>query len=111
VKYAYTRIFTPDWTEDQVAFVREKILHYNYSITLEDSFNFSLCSRCNNGLLRLNSTKKKSSNNSKSVKNKIDASSELCTSKKIKLEPKIYDLTLESDGFQNLLDSSESNDD
>ncbi|CAG8791390.1 1162_t:CDS:1, partial [Racocetra fulgida] len=38
--------------------------------------------------------------------NKINASSKLCTSKKIKLEPKIYDLTLESDG---LLDSSESN--
>ncbi|CAG8591925.1 14219_t:CDS:2 [Racocetra fulgida] len=39
--------------------------------------------------------------------NKINASSELRTFKKIKLEPKIYDLTLESD---SLLDSSEYND-
>src|SRR5437868_15275693 len=66
VKYAYTRIFTPNWTADQVLFVKEKILKYNYSITLEDSFNFSLCSRCNNGLLKLTSAKKKSNNSTNS---------------------------------------------
>ncbi|CAG8824850.1 19447_t:CDS:2, partial [Dentiscutata erythropus] len=96
VKYAYTRIFTPNWIADQVSFVREKILQYNYSTTLKDSFNFSLCSRCNNELSRLKSAKKKSFSNSNSVKNKIDASKSRI-SKKIKLDPEICDLTSENE--------------
>ncbi|CAG8793012.1 25419_t:CDS:1, partial [Racocetra persica] len=101
VKYAYTRIFTPNWTADQVSFVQDKISQYNYSITLKDSFSLSLCSRCNNGLLRLNLAKKKSFVKSKFTsnltKNDTKTSSELQVSKKIKLEPKLYDLTLDDE--------------
>ncbi|CAG8795235.1 31270_t:CDS:1, partial [Gigaspora margarita] len=71
VKYAYTRIFTPNWTVDQFAFIRDKVSKYNYAVDLKEAFNFSLCSRCNNGLLKLALTKKKvSSNSAKKTKRK-----------------------------------------
>ena len=44
VKYAFTRIFSPDWTKDKISFIQEKVLKYNYSINLKNTFNFSLCS-------------------------------------------------------------------
>ncbi|CAG8770902.1 42_t:CDS:1, partial [Racocetra persica] len=91
-------------------FHSRKILQYNYSTTLKDSFNFSLCSQCNNELSKLKSAKKKLFSNSNSVKNKIDASKSRI-SKKIKLDLEICDLTSENESVQNSLDFSESNDD
>ncbi|CAG8807068.1 16209_t:CDS:1, partial [Dentiscutata erythropus] len=87
VKYVYTRIFTPNWTVDQTAFIHDKVSKYNYAVDLKEAFNFLLCSRCNSGLLKLVSTKKKLLSNSVKNMNKK-------ASKKIKLEPEICDLTI-----------------
>ncbi|CAG8731612.1 27569_t:CDS:2, partial [Dentiscutata erythropus] len=68
---------------------------------LKEAFNFSLCSRCNNGLLKLASTKKKSPSNSAKKMNKK-------SSKKIKLEPEICDLTIAED--ESFYDSADYHD-
>ncbi|CAG8539465.1 20110_t:CDS:2 [Racocetra persica] len=87
-----------NWTADQTSFIYDKIVKYNYEVNLKEPFNFSLCSRCNNGLLKLKLTKKKLLSDSvkKTVKH---------PSKKIKFEHEIYDLTLaEDEGFYNSID-------
>ncbi|CAG8608474.1 10973_t:CDS:2 [Racocetra fulgida] len=53
VKYAFTRIFNPNWADDQLSFIKEKVEIFNYLITLKKTFKFSLCSRCNSTLSRL----------------------------------------------------------
>src|SRR6185437_12594312 len=60
VKYAFTRVFKPNWIKEQVEYVHQKITLYNYSLSSKEPFNFSLCSRCNSMLLRLSSKAKKS---------------------------------------------------
>ncbi|CAG8828219.1 18536_t:CDS:2, partial [Racocetra persica] len=59
VKYAFTRIFNPNWTKEKVDFVQQKIEDYNYSLSSKEYFNFTLCARCNSNLLRLFSKAKK----------------------------------------------------
>jgi hypothetical protein len=113
VKYAYTRIFNPDWTKDKISFVQEKVLKYNYSINLKDTFNFSLCSKCNNILLRLTP---KNSKNIKSIVKPTETLPNLEVPQNTQLKPEVYDLTImdEESAFQNSLetsDSDESNED
>ncbi|RIB11053.1 hypothetical protein C2G38_2204425 [Gigaspora rosea] len=36
VKYAFTRIFNPNWIKEKVDFVQQKIEYYNYSLSSED---------------------------------------------------------------------------
>src|SRR5688500_18746251 len=50
VKYAYTRIFNPDWAKEKISFIQNIVSKYNYSTSLKETFNFSLCSRCNSTL-------------------------------------------------------------
>jgi hypothetical protein len=103
VKYAYTRIFNPNWTEDQVSFIQEKVSKYTYSITLNKAFNLSLCSRCNSILSRLKTKKIKNSD-------LMETETLSETSQDIKLEPEVYDLTVtETESiFQNSSETFES---
>ncbi|CAG8647248.1 8986_t:CDS:1, partial [Scutellospora calospora] len=55
VKYAFTRIFDPNWIKEKVDFVQQKIKYYNYSLSSKEYFSFTLCTRCNSILLRLSS--------------------------------------------------------
>ncbi|CAG8629529.1 19078_t:CDS:1 [Cetraspora pellucida] len=59
VKYAFTKIFNPNWIKEKVDFVQEKIEYYNYSLSSKEYFNFTLYARCNSNLLRLSSKAKK----------------------------------------------------
>lgn len=103
VKHAYTRIFNPDWAEDQVSFIQEKTLKYNYSISLKKDFNFSLCSRCNSTLLRLK--KPKSSSIAKTTK-----TFNLQESLNTQPEPEVYDLTVAEEESTFNVKNSESDD-
>lgn len=82
VKYAYTRIFNPSWTAEQVDYIQQKITLHNYLLSSKETFNFSLCSRCNNILLKL--TQKKSKEKPYSA----------ITNYEIPSEIEIYDLTI-----------------
>lgn len=66
VKQAYPRKYEPTWTGIKFEYIDKRVLDYNYQINVKKPFNFSLCSRCNNILNKLNPTKtiskKKSSN-------------------------------------------------
>jgi hypothetical protein len=107
VKYAFTRIFSPDWTKDKISFIQEKVLKYNYSINLKNTFNFSLCSKCNNILSRLTP---KNSKNIKSIAKPTETISNLEVSQNTQLKPEVCDLTIldETSTLQNSLEASES---
>ncbi|CAG8605993.1 24701_t:CDS:2 [Dentiscutata erythropus] len=80
VKYAFTRVFNPNWIKEKVEFVQQRIEHYNYLLSAKEAFNFTLCARCNSILLRLSSkVKKLKASSSSTLDNDIDNSSELET--------------------------------
>ena len=60
VKYTFTRVIDPaNWIKKKAEFVHQKIEHYNYLLSSKETFNFTLCSRCNIVLLRLSLKAKK----------------------------------------------------
>ncbi|CAG8686598.1 2746_t:CDS:2, partial [Scutellospora calospora] len=65
VKYAFTRVFKPNWIKEQVEYIHQKIALYNYFLSSKETFNFSLCFQCNSTLLRLSSKAKNLSSFSK----------------------------------------------
>ncbi|PKY34926.1 hypothetical protein RhiirB3_500459 [Rhizophagus irregularis] len=106
VKYAFTRIFSPDWTKDKFSFIQEKALKYNYSINLKNTFNLSLCSKCNNTLSRLTP---KNSKNIKSIVKPTETLPNLEVSQNTQLKPEVCDLTiLDGASTQNSLETLES---
>ena len=109
VKNAYTRIFNPNWTKNQVDFIQENVSKYNYSINLKKTFNLSLCSRCNSSLLRLtsaNAKRSKSSSNSTTIT--TETFSDLQISQNTQLKSEMYDLTVTEKEFtfQNSLETT-----
>ncbi|GET59308.1 uncharacterized protein OCT59_009118 [Rhizophagus irregularis] len=106
VKYAFTQIFSPDWTKDKFSFIQEKALKYNYLINLKNTFNLSLCSKCNNTLSRLTP---KNSKNIKSIVKSTETLPNLEVSQNTQLKPEVYDLTiLDGASTQNSLETLES---
>ncbi|CAG8560192.1 25031_t:CDS:2 [Dentiscutata erythropus] len=47
VKYAFTRIFNPNWIKEKVDFVQRKIEYYNYLLSSEEYFNLILLNTYN----------------------------------------------------------------
>ncbi|CAG8717900.1 4132_t:CDS:2 [Dentiscutata erythropus] len=59
MKQAYTRIFEPTWVAPMYEYIYGKVMEYNYQINVKKTFRFSLCGRCHNVLVKLNSKAKK----------------------------------------------------
>ncbi|PKK55927.1 hypothetical protein RhiirC2_801144 [Rhizophagus irregularis] len=101
-----TTAVNPDWTKDKFSFIQEKALKYNYSINLKNTFNLSLCSKCNNTLSRLTP---KNSKNIKSIVKPTETLPNLEVSQNTQLKPEVYDLTiLDGASTQNSLETLES---
>ncbi|POG71257.1 hypothetical protein GLOIN_2v1775009 [Rhizophagus irregularis DAOM 181602=DAOM 197198] len=103
VKYAFTLIFSPDWTKDKFSFIQEKALKYNYLINLKNTFNLSLCSKCNNTLSRLTP---KNSKNIKSIVKPTETLPNLEVSQNTQSKPERQ--ILDGASTQNSLETLES---
>ena len=63
VKVAYSRVSSPDLQSEPLKFIQEKVAKFGYSLDLNATFSFSLCSTCNSNFQRLR-TNLKSTNTS-----------------------------------------------
>ena len=46
VKVAFNRVLSPDLSSERLKFIQEKATKFGYSLDLNTTFNFSLCSTC-----------------------------------------------------------------
>jgi hypothetical protein len=58
VKAAFPRVSSPDLQSEPLKFVQEKVAKFGYSLDLNTTFNFSLCSTCNSTFQRLRTNPK-----------------------------------------------------
>jgi hypothetical protein len=63
VKVAFSRVSSPDLQSEPLKFIKEKVAKFGYSLDLNTTFNFSLCSTCNSTFQRIR-TNAKSTNTS-----------------------------------------------
>lgn len=57
VRQAYTRIFNPNWEQPKLKFIQDKVIEYNYNLDPKEEFNFSLCGKCHNILVKSSNPK------------------------------------------------------
>jgi hypothetical protein len=63
VKAAFPRVSSPDLQPEPLKFIQEKVAEFNYSLDINATFSFSLCSTCNSNFQRIR-TNSKSTNTS-----------------------------------------------